>query len=60
MQEVVDECNKSFGHIEQVKKFTLLPLEWSIAGGEMTPKLSMKRKFIEKKYENEIAAMYLD
>jgi long-chain acyl-CoA synthetase len=60
MQEVVDDCNKSFGHIEQVKKFTLLPLEWSIAGGEMTPKLSMKRKFIEKKYEKEIAAMYVD
>jgi len=36
----------------------LLPLEFSIAGGEMTPTMKMKRKFVEKKYTSEIEEMY--
>ncbi|POY35781.1 long-chain fatty acid--CoA ligase [Solitalea longa] len=42
----VEKYNKEFGKWEQVKKFELLPKEWTIDGGEMTPKLSLKRKVI--------------
>ncbi|MCC7051131.1 MAG: long-chain fatty acid--CoA ligase [Bacteroidia bacterium] len=44
--EEVAQVNKSLGSYEQVKKFELLPTEWSIDGGELTPKLSLKRKAI--------------
>ena len=57
-EQLVAENNKLFGHSEQIKKFTLVPNEWTIADGELTPTLKLKRKIIEKKFEKEIEAMY--
>lgn len=59
-QEIIDKYNPNFNHVEQVKKFALLADEWSIEGGEMTPKLSMKRKVILAKYQNETDKMYAE
>lgn len=42
----VEKTNQSLAHHEQIKKIELLPLEWSVEKGEMTPKLSLKRKVI--------------
>lgn len=58
MRKELDLFNKEFGHVEQVKKFTLLPNEWSIDKGEMTPTLKLKRKVIEDHFSAEIEAMY--
>ncbi|MFA6946539.1 MAG: long-chain fatty acid--CoA ligase [Pedobacter sp.] len=58
IQSVVDHFNKDFGHWEQVKKFELLTNDWSIDGGELTPKLSLKRKVILQKYKAQIAKIY--
>jgi long-chain acyl-CoA synthetase len=57
-KELVESFNKYFNHVEQVKKFELLPNEWSIESGEMTPKLSMKRKVIMEKYRDVIERLY--
>jgi long-chain acyl-CoA synthetase len=57
-RELIDSFNKFFNHVEQVKKFELLPNEWSIDTGEMTPKLSLKRKVVMEKYRNSIEKMY--
>jgi long-chain acyl-CoA synthetase len=57
-KEVVESFNKFFNHVEQIKKFELLPAEWSIETGEMTPKLSLKRKVIMEKYRNAIERIY--
>jgi long-chain acyl-CoA synthetase len=57
-QDVLNKYNQFFNHVEQIKKFELLTEEWSIAGGEMTPKLSLKRKAVMEKYKNEIALIY--
>lgn len=57
-KETVEGFNKYFNHVEQVKKFELLPVEWSIDTGEMTPKLSMKRKVITEKYRDAIERIY--
>ena len=46
IKEEIDEVNKSLANYETLKKFELLPREWSIEKGEMTPKLSLKRKVI--------------
>ena len=58
IQAEIEKANVNFNHVEQVKKFVLLPVEWSIEGGEMTPKLSLKRKVILEKYSKEIDAIY--
>ncbi len=58
MQQEVSRFNENFGKWEQVKKFELLPEEWSIEGGELTPTLKLKRKVIMSKYEPQIKAIY--
>jgi long-chain acyl-CoA synthetase len=57
-RELVESFNKFFNHVEQVKKFELLPKEWSIESGEMTPKMSLKRKIILEKYKDAIDRIY--
>lgn len=58
--EVIEAANASFGKWEQVKRFALLPKEWSINGGELTPKLSLKRKVITEKNNEIIEKTYKD
>jgi long-chain acyl-CoA synthetase len=57
-QSIVDKSNETFNHVEQVKRFRLLPKEWSVETGEMTPKLSVKRKNVMEKYKEEIEKIY--
>jgi long-chain acyl-CoA synthetase len=57
-KELVESFNKFFNHVEQVKKFELLANEWSVDTGEMTPKLSLKRKVIMEKYRDVIERIY--
>jgi long-chain acyl-CoA synthetase len=55
---IVDEYNQQFNHVEQIKKFELLPFDWSVEGGELTPKLSIRRKIILEKYKSYIDKIY--
>lgn len=57
-KDIVERFNKYLNHVEQVKKFELLPTEWGIDTGEMTPKLSMKRKVITEKFKDAIERIY--
>ena len=57
-RELIDSYNKFFNHVEQIKRFQLLPHEWSIETGEMTPKLSLKRKVVMEKYREAIEHIY--
>ena len=57
-QSAIDKFNPEFNHVEQVKKITLLPEEWSIESSELTPTGKMKRKVITEKYAAEIDKMY--
>lgn len=57
-KELVESFNKYFNHVEQVKKFELLSNEWSVDTGEMTPKLSLKRKVVMEKYRDAIERIY--
>jgi long-chain acyl-CoA synthetase len=59
-KEVVESYNKNFNHVEQIKRFELLPVEWTIDGGEMTPKLSLKRKVVTEKFGKLIEKIYAD
>ncbi len=62
-QMLVERVNTFFSHVEQVKKFTLLPGLWEPikadgSEAELTPTLKLKRRVILKKFEKEIEAMY--
>ncbi|UYQ92331.1 long-chain fatty acid--CoA ligase [Chitinophaga horti] len=57
-KQAVDKYNQFFNHIDQVKKFRLLPQEWTVAGGELTPTLKLKRRVISDKYADEIEQIY--
>jgi long-chain acyl-CoA synthetase len=57
-RELIDSFNKFFNHVEQVKKFELLPHEWTIDSGELTPTLKLKRKVIMEKYRNAVERIY--
>jgi long-chain acyl-CoA synthetase len=57
-KDLVESFNKYFNHVEQVKRFELLPNEWSVDTGEMTPKLSLKRKVVMEKYRDSIERIY--
>jgi len=57
-KELIDSFNKFFNHVEQIKKFELLPHEWTIDSGELTPTLKLKRKVIMEKYKAAIDRIY--
>ncbi len=58
IKDTVERYNQHFNHVEQIKKFELLPNEWSVDTGELTPKLSMKRKVIMEKCKDAIERIY--
>ncbi len=60
IQKQLDKYNPGFSHVEQVKKFTLLPAEWTVDTGELTPSLKIKRKAIDAKFAAIVDAMYGD
>ncbi|MEI6866732.1 long-chain fatty acid--CoA ligase [Flavicella sp.] len=55
-----EELQKEFSKYEKIKKFTLLPKEFSIDSGEITASLKLKRKVIHKKYKELIEKMYAE
>jgi long-chain acyl-CoA synthetase len=57
-KDVVESFNKYFNHVEQIKKFELLANDWTIDTGELTPKLSLKRKVIMEKYKDAVERIY--
>jgi long-chain acyl-CoA synthetase len=57
-KDLIEAFNKFFNQVEQVKKFTLLEKDWSVDSGELTPKLSLKRKVIMEKFKDQVEEMY--
>jgi long-chain acyl-CoA synthetase len=57
-KNLVESFNKFFNHVEQIKKFELLPFEWTVDGGELTPTLKLKRRVIMEKYRDAIERIY--
>ena len=57
-RELIDSFNTFFNQVEQIKKFELLPHEWTIDSGELTPTLKLKRKVIMEKYKTAVERIY--
>ena len=58
--DIIAEYNTFFNHVEQVKKFALLDKEWTVESGEMTPKLSLKRKVVMENCKAAIESIYAE
>ncbi len=58
IREAVDKVNAGLARFETVKRFALLPVEFTIAGGEITPTVKVRRRAVEEKYAAEIEALY--
>jgi long-chain acyl-CoA synthetase len=57
-QAAVDRVNAPLAQFERLKKFHLLPRELTLASGELTPTLKVKRRVIEERYRQEIEGLY--
>ena len=58
IQTAVDEANKAVSKAESIRKFTILPTDFTIAGGHLTAKLSLKRHVINQEFASVIAQLF--
>jgi long-chain acyl-CoA synthetase len=57
-QELVDALNRDLSQFERIKRLAILPREFTIDSGELTPTLKVKRKVVEERYKDTIASLY--
>ena len=60
VEAAVERGNERLSRVEQIKKFTLLPVAWLPDSDELTPTMKFKRKPIAAKYAAEIDALYAE
>ncbi|MBX3203716.1 MAG: AMP-binding protein [Labilithrix sp.] len=60
LQKQIDELNGKLARVQTIKKFVVVPTEFSIDGGELTPTMKVKRKVVNEKYKIEIESMYAE
>ena len=58
VQQAVDEANKAVSHAEAIKRFRILPHDWTEAGGQITPSLKLKRRVVMAEHADDIETMY--
>ena len=57
-ERIISESTSDFARYERIKKFALLPHEFTIEGGELTPTMKVKRRIVEEKYGHLIESFY--
>ncbi|CAN5865798.1 AMP-dependent synthetase/ligase [soil metagenome] len=57
-QPIIDELNTDLAQFERIKRIALLPREFSMDRGELTPSLKVRRKIVEEQWRGEIEALY--
>lgn len=58
ISEAVADANLAVSRAEQIREFRILPVDFTEAGGEMTPTMKVKRKVVADKYASDIASIY--
>jgi long-chain acyl-CoA synthetase len=58
--EIVSEVNASLANFETLKRFRVVPEEWTVESGELTPSMKLKRRAINARYKSLIDALYAD
>jgi long-chain acyl-CoA synthetase len=59
-QEIVDKVNVGLANYESMKRMCVVPEEWTVEDGTLTPSMKLKRRVVEKRYAKEIDAFYAD
>jgi long-chain acyl-CoA synthetase len=58
IQNGVDDANKAVSKAEAIRKFAILPVDWTEEGGQMTPSLKLKRAVVMKEFADDVEALY--
>jgi long-chain acyl-CoA synthetase len=58
IQEAVDEANKAVSQAESIRRFTILPVDWTEATGELTPSMKLRRGVVLKEFEQAVDGLY--
>ncbi|MEX2289774.1 MAG: long-chain fatty acid--CoA ligase [Mycobacteriales bacterium] len=58
LQRAVDEANKAVSQAEAIRKFAVLPEDWTEEGGQLTPSLKLKRSVVMKQYHSAVEELY--
>ncbi len=58
LQRAVDDANRSVSQAESIRRFTVLPADWSEEGGQLTPSLKLRRAIVTQQCRSEIEALY--
>jgi long-subunit acyl-CoA synthetase (AMP-forming) len=58
LQRQIDAVNTRLARVQAVKKFKVIPQDFSVEGGELTPTMKVKRKVVTEKYKSEIDQLY--
>ncbi len=58
--EIVNKVNSTLANFETMKRFRLVPDEWAIDTGELTPSMKLKRRIINQRYASLIEGLYAD
>jgi long-chain acyl-CoA synthetase len=58
IQQAVDDANKAVSHAEAIKSFRILPDDWTVDSGHLTPSLKVKRNVVLKDFQKDIDALY--
>jgi long-chain acyl-CoA synthetase len=54
----VDDANRAVSRAESIRKFEILDVDFTEAGGHLTPKQSLKRQVLLKEFAPQIEALY--
>jgi long-chain acyl-CoA synthetase len=59
IEAAVEDANKAVSKAEAIRKFTILPDEWTEEGGQLTPSLKLKRNVVMREFKDDVAALYI-
>ncbi len=58
VQRAVEDANTAVSQAESIRKFTILPEDWTEEGGQLTPSLKLKRNVVLREFRAEVEALY--
>ena len=59
MQTAIDEANAAVSRAEAIRKFAILPVDWTEETGELTPTLKLRRTVVMRAFHDEVESLYM-
>jgi long-subunit acyl-CoA synthetase (AMP-forming) len=60
LEKQIDAINEKLARVQTIKRFVIVPREFTVEGGELTPTMKVKRKIVNQNYQAEIESLYPD